>query len=35
MEIKFTDKDLCTALSDIFVDNQADYKYIASVVRTS
>nr|WP_314266789.1 hypothetical protein [uncultured Moellerella sp.] len=29
----FTDKDLCAALSDIFVDNWVDYQYIASVAK--
>ncbi|WP_156656737.1 hypothetical protein [Morganella psychrotolerans] len=29
----FTDKDLCAALSDMFVDNWVDYQYIASVAR--
>lgn len=29
----FTDKDLCAALSDIFVDNLVDYQYIASVAK--
>ncbi|MBW5408331.1 hypothetical protein ACISK3_15800 [Morganella morganii] len=29
----FTDKDLCAALSDIFVDNRVDYQYIASVAK--
>ncbi len=29
----FTDKDLCAALSDVFVDNQTYYKYIVSVAK--
>lgn len=29
----FTDKDLCVVLSDIFVDNWANYEYIASVAK--
>ncbi|KMJ43570.1 hypothetical protein AB204_19000 [Xenorhabdus khoisanae] len=28
-----TDIDLCEALSDIFVDNEVDYEYIASVAK--
>lgn len=28
-----TDKDLCAALSDVFVDNQIYYKYIISIVK--
>lgn len=30
---QFTDKDLCGALSDIFVDNRTDYQHIASVAK--
>ncbi|WPA92287.1 hypothetical protein QS795_000480 [Providencia zhijiangensis] len=30
---QFTDKDLCAALSDIFVDNLTDYQHIASVAK--
>jgi hypothetical protein len=30
---QLTDIDLCEALSDIFVDNKVDYKYIASVAK--
>lgn len=33
MADQLTDKDLCEALSDIFVDNEVDYEYIASVAR--
>lgn len=33
MDRTYTDKDLCTALSDIFVDNWVNYKYIASVAK--
>lgn len=33
MADQLTDKDLCEALSDIFVDNEVDYDYIASVAR--
>ncbi|WP_419177171.1 DUF7079 family protein [Providencia burhodogranariea] len=29
----FTDKDLCFALSDIFVDNLVNVEYIASVAK--
>lgn len=28
-----TDKDLCAALSDIFVDNSVNYEYIASIAK--
>ncbi|KLU16261.1 MULTISPECIES: DUF7079 family protein [Xenorhabdus] len=30
---QLTDIDLCEALSDIFVDNEVDYEYIASVAK--
>jgi len=30
---QLTDKDLCEALSDLFVDNQVDYDAIAAVAR--
>nr|WP_283092583.1 MULTISPECIES: hypothetical protein [unclassified Providencia] len=33
MNRQFTDKDLCAALSDIFVDNLTDYQHIASVAK--
>lgn len=33
MDRTFTDKDLCAALSDIFVDNLTNYEYIASVAK--
>lgn len=33
MNRTFKDKDLCAALSDIFVDNLTDYEYIASVAK--
>lgn len=33
MDRTYTDKDLCAALSDIFVDNSVDYQYIASVAK--
>lgn len=33
MNRQLTDKDLCTALSDIFVDNLTDYQHIASVAK--
>lgn len=29
----YTDKDLCAALSDIFVDNWVNFEYIASVAK--
>ncbi|MFQ2188989.1 DUF7079 family protein [Aeromonas jandaei] len=33
MEQPLSDIDLCEALSDLFVDNEFDYEYIASVAR--
>lgn len=35
MEDKLVYFDLCGALLDIFVDNEADFKYISSIVRES
>ncbi|MEQ4626090.1 MULTISPECIES: DUF7079 family protein [Providencia] len=33
MNRMYTDKDLCAALSDIFVDNRVNFEYIASVAK--
>ncbi|HCT5132645.1 TPA: hypothetical protein OTZ50_002412 [Aeromonas hydrophila] len=33
MEQPLSDIDLCEALSDLFVDNEVDYEYIAKVAR--
>lgn len=33
MEQALSDIDLCEALSDLFVDNEVDYEYIAKVAR--
>lgn len=33
MDRTYTDKDLCAALSDIFVDNWVNYQHIASVAK--
>ncbi|MFM4937788.1 DUF7079 family protein [Aeromonas enteropelogenes] len=33
MEQPLSDIDLCEALSDLFVDNEVDYEYIARVAR--
>lgn len=33
MEAKLAYFDLCGALSDVFVDNESDFKYISSIVR--
>ncbi|PHM74456.1 DUF7079 family protein [Xenorhabdus kozodoii] len=30
---QLTDRDLCEALSYVFVDNEVDYEYIASVAK--
>lgn len=34
MEQVLSDIDLCEALSELFVDNEVDYEYIARVART-
>lgn len=33
MADQLTDKELCGALSDLFVDNQVDYDFIASIAK--